>query len=353
MRFVFILCSLLLFSQTSAASMDSVRTEKRPEGLFVIHEVEEEETLYSLARRYGAEVNQIILHNSIESNLIEIGQLIEIKIEERKVPEVDQDGEPRESQEKTESYHIVNESETLYGISKSYGLKIKDLQKWNDLKDNYLSPGMKLRLVNQLTGSPKAGKTVKMVTKKQTEQSQSDSSKISTGIEKIKPSFDGFQNYLVQTGETIYSIAEKINVNLDSLRKWNGLQTDYLRIGQELFFKKVTLITKGNVSSVTANKDVRSHLNEDGFERIYENGVASLIESMNTTKFLALHRHLPIGTKLEVRNIMNNQVVLVKVVGRLPDTGINKSVMIRLSKPAYDRLGILDVRSRVEVSYFK
>ncbi|MEO1257112.1 MAG: peptidoglycan-binding protein, partial [Bacteroidota bacterium] len=91
----------------------------------------------------------------------------------------------------------------------------------------------------------------------------------------------------------------------------------------------------------------------DGFERVFEEGVASVIESMKTSRFLALHRTLPIGTNLKVRNLMNNQVVHVKVVGKLPSTGLNKNLLLRLSQPAYDQLGILDSKSRVEVSYSK
>ena len=74
---------------------------------------------------------------------------------------------------------------------------------------------------------------------------------------------------------------------------------------------------------------------------------------MNTSKYLALHRHLPIGTNIEVKNLMNGQLVHVKVVGKLPNTGLNKKLIVRLSKAAYDQLGILDSKARVEVSYFK
>ncbi len=72
-----------------------------------------------------------------------------------------------------------------------------------------------------------------------------------------------------------------------------------------------------------------------------------------TNKYLALHRTLPIGTQLEVRNLMNNFKVYVKVVGKLPDTGVNENIVVRLSGSAYETLGVVDPRIRVEISYFK
>ncbi|WP_165768266.1 RlpA-like double-psi beta-barrel domain-containing protein [Hymenobacter amundsenii] len=54
---------------------------------------------------------------------------------------------------------------------------------------------------------------------------------------------------------------------------------------------------------------------------------------------------------MEVRNIMNGQAVYVRVIGRLPDTGENTSILIRLSKRAVQRLATPDQRFRVETSY--
>jgi rare lipoprotein A (peptidoglycan hydrolase) len=67
--------------------------------------------------------------------------------------------------------------------------------------------------------------------------------------------------------------------------------------------------------------------------------------------FLALHRTAPVGTIMQVRNQMNDLSVFVKVIGKLPDTGANDKVIVKLSKKAYERLAALDKRFRVELSY--
>lgn len=346
MKFVFILMSSLLISTLAYASpLDSLRSEQREEGLFVVHEVEEEETIYSIAKRYGGSVTGIIQHNQIVDNRIEIGQIIHVLIEEELPEEVQ--SVKNTSVISVDDIHVVSLGETLYSISKKYDLKLKELRKWNNLPDNSIAPGMQLKL------NKKA-----VIPKTKDEMVESDSSELayiagskSDTISMEEDPFAGYEKYLVQTGETLSTIGRKIDISIDSLKFWNDLKSDYLKIGQELFFKSSDETSSTSIN--TPKRKTRTQIDENGFERIYEEGVASVIESMSTSRFLALHRTLPIGTNLEVRNLMNNQIVHVKIVGKLPNTGLNKNLLLRLSQPAYDQLGILDSKSRVEVSHNK
>ena len=78
------------------------------------------------------------------------------------------------------------------------------------------------------------------------------------------------------------------------------------------------------------------------------------IENMDDTdKYLALHKDLPIGSLIEVRNLMNNKKVYVRVVGQLPQTGLNENVIVRLTSRSFKQLGILDARARVEIVYYE
>lgn len=338
MKFVFILGSFLIVMASFANPLDSLRSEQREEGLFVVHEVEEEETLYSIAKRYGGSVIGIIKHNQIVDNRIEIGQIIYVLVEEEAPVKA---AVVQIAQADVKSIHLVEAGETLYSISKKYNVKLKDLRKWNNLLNNDLSPGMQLKVSDEQPVN-----TLEIDAPKVIKPSEVDS----TQVEEEDP-FADYEKYLVQTGETLSTIAAKIGVGIDSLKIWNDLESDYLKIGQQLWYRLT-----GEVASTTINqpkKKIRTQIDENGFERVYEEGVASVIQSIKTKKYLALHRALPIGTNLEVRNLMNNQVVHVKVVGKLPDTGLNKNLLLRLSQSAYDQLGILDSKSRVEVSYNK
>ena len=66
-----------------------------------------------------------------------------------------------------------------------------------------------------------------------------------------------------------------------------------------------------------------------------------------------MHKNAEIGTILLVKNQMNNLKVMVRVIGKLPDTGQNDKIIIRLSKVAYSKLDPIDPIIPVELSYIK
>ena len=82
-----------------------------------------------------------------------------------------------------------------------------------------------------------------------------------------------------------------------------------------------------------------------------ESGLGAPIENSTTEKYLALHKTAPVGTIMQVRNIMNGQSVYVRVIGHLPETGDNANMLVRLSPRAVQKLGTSDSRFRVETNY--
>ena len=83
----------------------------------------------------------------------------------------------------------------------------------------------------------------------------------------------------------------------------------------------------------------------------HERGLAEMIEdAQNTGKLLALHRTMPRGTMLKVYNPANHKYTIVKVVGKLPDTGVNTKVIIKISPAAYDELNASGRRFSVEIT---
>lgn len=306
---------LVIFSViTSAfATLDSLRMEKRGEKWVVIHQVDQGETLYAIAKRYKADVNQIIKVNSIENNAIKVGQLLEIPV--NLLPA----NPPKTPAASKVTTHTVSAGETLYSVARKYNVKVDDLVAWNKLTNQSLSIGQVLTINGTTTSSPPP-----------TEQPTSNTLP-----------FARAQKHLVQTGETLSAIATKRNVSEDSLRIWNKLNTTTLTIGQTLWYRSY-IRTHASATSPTA------------YGKRVEEGIAMQIEDMETTdKYLALHKSLPIGTLVEIRNLMNNKKVYVRVVGQLPDTGVNQQVIVRLTSQSFKRLGILDARARVELTYYE
>jgi LysM repeat protein len=90
--------------------------------------------------------------------------------------------------------YIVQEGDTLYGISSQFGVSVNDIKLQNNLGSNNVVVGETLMI-------PTIGTTVL---------------------------------YTVENGDNLYSIATKYNVTVSELMKINGLTNEFLSIGQQL-----------------------------------------------------------------------------------------------------------------------
>jgi len=98
-------------------------------------------------------------------------------------------------------FHVVKSGETLFGLAKKYGVSLNQLKEANNLETTLISVGQKLK-VNY--------------------------------FDKIveSPSF-----YIVNKGDTLYSISKKNGITVKVLMQLNGLKSNNIYIGQKLRLK--------------------------------------------------------------------------------------------------------------------
>ncbi len=335
--------------------VDSVGITSKGAKKFIVHQVEAGETLFALSRRYGVKVADIQAANPGVEGGLKIGQKILVPYHE-----IDRSGEFQT--------HIVQPSETLFSLSRKYGVKVEDLRKWNHLSDNTISVGQKLVI----------------------KKGESD--------DNTRSAMSGRKIHVVEPSQTLYSISRMYGVTTDQVIAWNHLSSTSLKIGQKLIVSPQvkeagtthdqnssmlppveSTQTKGTSDLDKSEKETADKENKERetgseevvaatekkpesidtseelkppAEKVVEKGMAEVIEnSTDTKKYLALHRSAPIGTIMQVKNVMNNQSVFVRVVGQIPPTGDNSKVILKISKKAYDRLGAVDPRFPVEISY--
>ncbi len=210
----------------------------------------------------------------------------------------------------------------------------------------------------------------------------------------------GGRIHTVASGQTLSAIARKYHVSVADIRRWNNLKNDNLRLKQQLIVQAAAPVAPaGGGLAVVAERDEKPAVvpkNEgdkveepvavprretstevaseqpvrapvsvaaandtmgdveiaESLRKVTESGMAEVIESSGeSSKFLALHRTAAVGSLLQVKNPQNGQSVYVRVIGKLPPTGANENVVIRLSKRALQKLQVVDQRFRVEVSY--
>ncbi|MBX2915929.1 MAG: LysM peptidoglycan-binding domain-containing protein [Cyclobacteriaceae bacterium] len=324
-----------------ASPVDSLRMETIAGKQFIIHQIDEKETLYAISRRYGVPITAILEHNPAADGGLAVGQLLRVPYIPKLTPVITAG----------DRIHKVASKETLFSISRLYDVSVDDIKAWNNLKDNALNQGQEL-----------------IIKKKSATLTAPPATQALNGV------------HTVAAKETLYSIARQYNISVQQLREWNSLTADEVKIGQALFItqpmnQKPEVKTQPEVvlktevretPSVTIAKPetktqpeikettIRISENVTGTDEVKEGGLAELIDGTDgNRKYLALHRTAKVGTILKVRNELNNREVFVRVAGSLPNIAANNNVVIKISKSAYDRLGAIDPRFRVEVTYYK
>jgi membrane-bound lytic murein transglycosylase D len=127
--------------------------EVSPERKDIQYSVQKGDNLGSIAKKFGASVEELKQWNNLTSNAIAIGNSLivaknEIVIDTNKVAIASfkkKDQYPSTAGKESEYY--VKKGDSLYSISKKYpGVTISDLKKWNNIKGEELKPGMKLKI---------------------------------------------------------------------------------------------------------------------------------------------------------------------------------------------------------------
>ncbi len=92
---------------------------------YMLHKVQKKETLFSIAHYYGMDVNEIIAANPGSDAGIKKGQ--ELRIPTKKQTPKAEDVKPLIT-----TQHTVILGETLYSVSKQYGVSVEEIQKANN-----------------------------------------------------------------------------------------------------------------------------------------------------------------------------------------------------------------------------
>ena len=107
-------------------SENNIDTDIETETEGIIYVVKPGDSLWSIAKKYSVDVNELKSSNGLTSNLISIGQELVI---------------PETSEYKT---YVVKSGDSLWKIANNYGVNVNDLIKLNNLTSTVLQIGQTL-----------------------------------------------------------------------------------------------------------------------------------------------------------------------------------------------------------------
>ncbi len=341
------------FSNSLPTPLDSIGIEKKNGKLFVLHKIEQGETLYSILRRYNSTEKEFYAANPEfkKEAVMASDQVISIPLNTRSKsiprPRV---AEAQPAPDTTRPRGVLDEN----------GIEVIDIPEATpkDALHNKKEDSLK----NAIADNTSEAKNIKLKT------------------------------HIVAAGDKLFSVATKYKVKVWQLREWNKLTTDVLKINQVLVVERpanlvasaakeekkeatkpkpvvnpVATVSKPKAASgpagevekpkpgttvVTkplANKPQTPVPNAPTGKKYNEQGIAEVIDAgASTNKYLALHRTAPVGTLIKIANEANGQSVWVKVIGKLSGSG---DVIIKISPKAFEKLQPKDKRIRASLSY--
>ncbi|GAB3316317.1 hypothetical protein GCM10027299_06380 [Larkinella ripae] len=118
------------------------------------HKVEPGQTYYSISRLYSVSVDELLQWNNLTQNdKLSVGQSLVIKGagDGSKPASVSSSSRPTNDPLVTEEieYHTVQKGETLFRISKQYGVTVEQIQTWNQLSSGGVSVGQQLKIIKK------------------------------------------------------------------------------------------------------------------------------------------------------------------------------------------------------------
>ena len=151
---------------------------------YILYKVVSGDSLYSIAKKYGITMQEIMDFNNLGSTILTVDQVLKIPVAyEEEIPSI------------SEVTYTVKSGDNLYSIARKYNVTVSDLMNYNNLTSNLLSIGQVIRIPSNTSSST---------------------------------------TYTVKNGDTLYSIARKYNTSVDSIKTKNNLTSNTLSIGQKL-----------------------------------------------------------------------------------------------------------------------
>ena len=199
------------------------------------YKVQSGDTLYSISKKLDTTVTELKKLNNLSSNMLSVGQVLKIPTKTVDIGETD--------------IYQVQAGDTLYSIARKYNISVNELKNLNNLIDNTLSIGQILEVPSGLSPYNSyivdKGDTLYSIAKKfdtsvnkLKELNNLSSNMLSIGQKLLIPIGEE-TTYVVKAGDTLYSIAKEFNTTVDRLKELNDLSNNTLSIGQILIVKEV------------------------------------------------------------------------------------------------------------------
>lgn len=289
-----------------------------------VHTVKSGESLYAISKQYGVTVERITKLNSMKSTAIKPGDKITIPTKGVPVKVVAPPASQVQVKTTPARVHTVTKGETIYSISKKYGVTTAEIKQWNTLADLNLKIGQKL-VVSKLNNMA-VYKPVSVPSTPDTPYQQED----------IRPRF-------TYQADDMPPVEEKKTPE----------PTINVEPAKPVVNTPPSATLKVSSSNPVEYPSFFNNYSAGGFKIKKSRGEANYImDETSGNQYLAFYNDAEVGSVIRVTNMLNQKTIYAKVVGKVPPLDAQTQVMVKLSNQAATELGASDDRLAVEVASY-
>lgn len=210
------------------------------------HTVRKGDTLYSLSKRYGTSVEELMKLNKLSGSNLSIGQKLIVKAGQPK-PQIPAPPKPEPISTTAlsdttapganvntgppgnlgeEYFYTVKAKDNLYRIAQNHGVVLAEMLAWNNFANSSvpIHPGDRIIIKNPAGASPEM--PVKIAPVSGTTGAVSAAAPDTVVVERV---------YVVQKKDTLYKIATANGMTVEALKELNNLTSNDLKVGQRIY----------------------------------------------------------------------------------------------------------------------
>ncbi len=323
---------------------------------YVVHQVEEKESLSSIGRIYGYTVKQLAQFNSLNAiATLPIGTKLKVPLT------ADNFSMQTETTNSIALYHIAQKGDNLFRLSQQYyKVPLASLRTWNDLTTDVVKDGQAI-IVGFFTGA-------KMLISKQNEQEISQNS-AATSINNNKP---------VATDKPPLKNPNVMDAAVDGARTLQGEMKPLTENELFLFGAAQASIKQSSNSLLTAPTPNEYTLDDfelnytpkpgdEGYfalfydqstktgEKVAKSGEAGIFQSTSCIadhKYYVLINYALPGTIVKI-TAPNKKTIYARVLGPIPENIYSANIFLYLSNAAAAALGMTKSNAFVSINYYQ
>ena len=287
--------NLKQFDGASASTNTNTNTGNSLNNTAKTYTVQAGDSVWGISQQTGVSMDNLRSWNKIQNNFIYPGQVLQLV-----APGTTTQTNTNTTNTNGDKTYTVKAGDSVWGISHQTGVSMSDLRAWNNIQNNFIYPGQKLIIAkkannnqnthtntstNNKTYTVKAGDSVWAIAQKtgvsmdtlrslnniknnfiypgqQLKLSNSNSSSNTSNPGKTNAATNSGKTYTVKSGDSVWAIAQKTGVSMDTLRSLNNIQGNFIYPGQQLRLSgsnssQTTTKTNSNTSS-TGTYQVKS-----------------------------------------------------------------------------------------------